>query len=142
MPISRTIVPPLPTRICFCDSVSTKTVARTTFSPSSSTSTVSACGTSSRVRCSAFSRTSSGHLLLDARSVRWPTGKYVGPRAGADELVAQLADAVAGLCRDGMERMEVAELRRRLHLLRDVPGLSRSTLFSAITTGTPSPKTF
>ena len=52
-----TIEPPLPTTICFCDSVSTKIVARTTFSSSSSTSTEIACGTSSRVSWSAFSRT-------------------------------------------------------------------------------------
>ena len=52
-----------------------ETVARTAFSPSSSTSTVTACGTSSRVSCSAFSRTSSATCSSGPRSVRWSTGK-------------------------------------------------------------------
>ena len=65
VPISLTIAPLLPTRICFCDSVSTRTIARTTFSPISSTSTVIACGTSSRVSWSAFSRISSAICSLE-----------------------------------------------------------------------------
>src|SRR5439155_5713327 len=56
VPICLTTEPARPTTICFCDSVSTKRVAWTTFSPSSSTSTEIACGTSSRVSWRAFSR--------------------------------------------------------------------------------------
>ena len=40
-----------------------------------------------------------------------------------------------------MERVEVAELRGGRHLLAMWPGLRRSTLLRAITTGTPSAKT-
>ena len=75
VPISLTIEPPLPTRICFCDSVSTRMFARSTFSSSSSTSTEIACGTSSRVSHSAFSRTSSAICASTGRSVRCSAGK-------------------------------------------------------------------
>ena len=63
-------------------------------------------------------------------------------RQQRDELVAQLADAVAGLRAHRMQRVEVAERRGRSSSASAMwPGFSRSTLFSAITTGTPSAKT-
>ena len=84
VPIFFTIEPPLPTTICFCESVSTKIVARTTFSPSSSTSTEIACGTSSRVSWSAFSRIELGDLQL---------GREVGALVGAGSRPAPPAAA-------------------------------------------------
>ena len=67
--------PPLPTTICFCDSVSTSTCARSTLSANSSISTEIACGTSSRVSHSAFSRISSAICSSTERSVRCSCGK-------------------------------------------------------------------
>ena len=95
----------------FCDSVSTITDARTTFSSISSTSTVIECGTSSRVSRSAFSRIELGDLLLDGEvGALRRAGSTAAPRAAGDELVPQLADPVAGLRADRVERVEVAEL--------------------------------
>src|SRR6266536_2049971 len=74
VPICFTTEPPLPITICFCDSVSTKIVARTTLSVTSSTSTEIAWGTSSRVSWSDFSRTSSAIWSSGSRSVRCSRG--------------------------------------------------------------------
>src|SRR5438034_2482298 len=74
VPICFTTEPLLPITICFCESVSTKIVARTTFSLTSSTSTEIAWGTSSRVSCSAFSRMSSAIWTSGPRSVRCSRG--------------------------------------------------------------------
>ena len=54
--------------------------------------------------------------LVD-REVERPLGQQ------RDELVTKLRDPVAGLRAHGVERVEVAEVRRRLHLLRDVSAL-------------------
>src|SRR4029077_21151140 len=54
-------------------------------------------------------------LLL--REVERPVGEQ------PDQLIAELRHAVAGLRADGMERVEVAQLRFRVHLRCDVPRL-------------------
>ena len=75
VPMSRTIRPPLPIRIAFCDSVSAQTWARISNSPSSrssalSTITSTACGTSSRVRRRTCSRISSARWISLGESER------------------------------------------------------------------------
>ena len=142
--MSFTIAPPLPTRISFCDSVSTRIDAVTVFSSIDSTSTESACGTSSRVSPSAFSRIELGDLHLDGEVAPLLRREVVRAlRQQRDELVAQRGDPVAGLRAHRVERAEVVdpvgrgvvgleplpggeslrpggELGRAGHLLRDV----------------------
>ncbi len=108
----------------FCDSVSTKRFARTSLSSISSTSTETACGTSSFVSRSACSRTSSAIWVSTERSVRCSGREVERPfRQEPYELVAQLTDAVAGLRAHRMQRVELAEHSRGLHLRRDVARL-------------------
>src|SRR5437868_12523860 len=62
------------------------------------------------------------HVVLDVRA---HVGREVERpfRQELHELVAELADAVAGLRAHGMQRLEVAERRSGVHLLGNVPGL-------------------
>ena len=84
-----------------------------------------------------------GDLRLDRevgallrREVERPLGQE------PDELLAQLADAVAGLRADRVQRVEVAEPAAAVCICVAMwPGFRRSTLLTAITTGTPSAKT-
>ena len=109
---------------------------------SPSTSTVSAWGTSSRVRRSAFSRMTSATRSSSARSV----GRSVGEVRGAfgqerDEVVAELVDALLRLRADRMQGVEVAERCRGLHLREHVGVLQPIDLVKRDETGLPSPKT-
>ena len=64
-----------PEEILLAELVREQVLARTTFSSSSSTSTLIACGSSSRVAASAFSRTSSAICASTGRSLRCSGGK-------------------------------------------------------------------
>ena len=121
MPISRTMAPFLPTRIPFCDSVSTSSTARTTFSSDLLDDD------HDRVRhlvAGQVERLLADHLGdpvlrrhvggLVEREVERAFGQQV------DEVVAQLPHAVLRHRADRVESMEVAERRSRLHLRRDV----------------------
>ena len=97
----------------------------------STTSAVTACGTSSFVSRSACSRTSSAIRASSGMSVTSPVRVVERPLGEQrDEVVAELVDPVAGLRAHRVERVEVAERRGGLHLRRDVRGFSRSTLLS------------
>ena len=65
-----------------------------------------------------------GDLHLERQVGALLRGEVERPlRQQRDELVAEPRDAVAGLRAHRMERVEVTEVRRRLHLLRDVAAL-------------------
>ena len=69
------------------------------------TSQAIACGTSSRVRRSACSRTSSATSSSSGWSLCWPSGKYTGPGGMAAASRAEhLAEAVAAQRRDAAAR--------------------------------------
>ena len=123
-PISLTIAPRFPIRIPFCDSVSTRTAARTV-SPSS----LHLHGQGVRdLVTREMQRLLTDHLgdaLLQRQvGVLLAREKSAAPsgRAG-DEVVAQLVDPVPHLRADRMQRVEVAERGGHLHLRRDVPVL-------------------
>ena len=131
-PISRTIAPFLPTRMPFCDSVSTSRTARTTFSSDLLDDD------HDRVRhlvARQVERLLADHLGdpvlgrqvggLVEREVERPFGQQV------DEVVAQLPHAVLRHRADRVERVEVAERRGRLHLRRDVAVLEAVDLVDA-----------
>src|SRR5215217_4783440 len=89
VPTARTIRPPAPTRMPFCDSVSAHTRARTTRRPSarssiSPISTSTACGSSSRVRSSTCSRISSASWSSSDWS-ECSSGGYMNGPSGTSE---------------------------------------------------------
>ena len=133
----------MPTRISFCDSVSTRIRTRTTFSPSSSTSAATACGTSSRVRCSAFSRTSSAICISSGR-VRRASSREVapGPRAGARRgRSAARRSRRAAIALTGCSAWKSPSAAAAFICEMTCAGFRRSILLSAMITGTPSEKT-
>ena len=84
MPMRLIISPPLPTRMPFCPSRSTYTVAcrrsRSRLGRSNSSQiTPTAWGISSRVRSRTFSRTNSATMTSSASSVPMPSGNQRGP---------------------------------------------------------------
>ena len=147
LPMARTVAPSLPTRMPCWLVASTISVAvtRPACLPRggliSSTITAIACGTSSRVRASACSRTSSAMRRSSGWSESTPGSKYAGPSGNSAASSASSAGhAVAGARAHGMQgHVVVDQPGHRGDRLEDRPaGLRRSTLLSAITTGAPA----
>ena len=114
----------------------------TTFSPSSSTSTEIACGSSSRVSASAFSRISSATSSSGERSLRCSGGKYAGPSGSSSTSSSRSASIPSPVfALTGWSAWKSPSFDAVSICVAMCPPFSRSTLFSAITTGTPSEKT-
>ena len=146
VPIALTIRPPAPIRIPFCDSVSTQTRARTTSRPSLALLDLVDLDLD-RVRH--LLARAPQHLLahelgephlarLVARVLAADRG--TGPRAASDTSCStQRPDARAGARADREDLAADAELGRGGQRLARCAGWSsRSTLLTAVTTGTPA----
>ncbi len=142
VPIALIIEPPAPMRIPFCDSASTQTRARTRTRPPrtfsmSSTTTSTACGTSWKVRRSTCSRTSSASSTSSDWSEWSEAGNRNGP-AGSRPLRCSTSSTTPLPVRAEIGKTSLLTPRSaaawRAAMVRGRS--SRSTLLTAITTGT------
>ena len=131
-PISRTIAPFLPTRIPFCDSVSTSSTRADDLLVDLLDDD------RDRVRhlvAGEVERLLADHLgdaVLGRQVGRLVEREVERPfREQVDEVVAQLPDPVLRHGADRVQRVEVAQRRRRLHLRRDVTVLEPVDLVHA-----------